>query len=84
MGGLLELFGLALVAWDVIDASRLVGQMTPAKVKELPGRKMPNPHTQAQATATVVAGNVRRRKAGVLLFALGVIVQTAGNIIAIN
>ena len=80
VGGLLELLGLALVAWDVWDSHRSIRGMTPQKVKELHGGLMPNAYTTAVAIAKVNAGHIRRRAIGVGLFAAGVIVQTVGNI----
>ena len=84
LGGLLELIGLFLVGKDVLDAH--VASTTPltrAAVKESLGGKMWNKYTSAMATNRAVGGNIRRRAWGVGILALGVIVQTVGNNVAL-
>jgi hypothetical protein len=83
-GGALELFGIGLVAWDVRDAHlNVTRRLTPERMQELLGGKMPNQFTLTVASAKLVAGNVRRRLIGVLLLAIGLVVQVAGNIAAL-
>jgi hypothetical protein len=82
-GGLLELLGLFLVAWDVWEDHRAPEQQTPQQVRGSLGGKMWNKYTQAVATARMAGGNIHRRAWGVGLFALGVVVQTVGNIAAL-
>jgi hypothetical protein len=90
LGGLLELIGLSLVAWDVLDAYLGVSSYVPKSMKERLRGKMWNRHTEAAATAeedaevrAIAAGNIPRRAFGVLVFAVGVVVQTAANIVAL-
>jgi hypothetical protein len=84
IGGLLELTGIGLVAWDVHDAHRNVTQrLTPQRAKELLGCKMPNEFTLMDATAKLVAGNVQRRLLGVVLLGVGLAVQMVGNLAAL-
>ena len=84
LGGLLEFVGLALLAWDVYDSTSQIRAIQNDPHWE---DKQPAPRRQSNALieliATMVAGNVRRRIAGIGLFVLGVIVQTAANIAAL-
>jgi hypothetical protein len=59
-------------------------------MKERLGGKMWNRHTEAEATKredadvrSLATESIKRRAFGVLVFALGVIVQTAANIVAL-
>jgi hypothetical protein len=87
IGGLLELLGLLLVGWDVLDSYLGLTRYVPQTVKERFDGKMWNRYIEAEANERVAAearaaaaGNIKRRALGVLVFAVGVIVQTAGNI----
>jgi hypothetical protein len=84
LGGALELYGIYLVGRDVLDAHIAnTTPVTPAQVKQSLGGKMWNKYTEAAATNKAVGGNIRRRAWGVAFFALGVLVQTVGNIAAV-
>jgi hypothetical protein len=73
-----------LVGKDVLDAHVTnTTPLTPAAVKESVGGKMWNKYTSAVATNRAVGGTIRRRAWGGGFFALGVIVQTVGNIVAL-
>jgi hypothetical protein len=79
VGACLELGGLALVGWDVLDARR--------QVKNRSSLKWLDEHAKQQGLqatmAEVAAGNVGRRFLGAALFAAGVLVQTVANIAAL-
>ena len=79
LGGLLELVGLSLVAWDVWDVHQGRLKITADSMR----KQTFNKYTVAEDTYKLVSGNIRRRAYGVGLFALGVVVQTAANLIAL-
>lgn len=80
-GALLELAGIAFVAWDVADARRTLRLMSDWQWGYREYGQQP-PSLQAQM-AEVAAGNIQRRAVGVALFALGLTLQTAGNLAAL-
>jgi hypothetical protein len=78
-GVVLELAGLALVAWDVWDARRTLTEMSsPTWTYEHPGQG-----SLFQIMASVAAGNIWRRAVGVGLIAGGLVVQTIANVAAL-
>jgi hypothetical protein len=79
VGAALELTGIALVGFDVRESGRQRADMARP---EWP-LEQPQDRSLFEWMAMVAAGNVRRRAFGVLLFAVGVAVQTAGNIAAL-
>ena len=84
IGGLLELFGIYLVGRDVWDAHvKNTTPLTPDDMKKSLKGKGWNKFTAAAATNEAIGGDIRRRAFGVALFALGVVVQTVGNIVAL-
>jgi hypothetical protein len=78
-GAVLELAGIAFVAWDVLDARRTLREMSDP---EWGYGRQPTPSLQEQM-AEVAAGNIRRRAVGIALFAVGLIVQTVANVVAL-
>jgi hypothetical protein len=78
-GAVLELAGIAFVAWDVRDARRTLREMSDP---EWGYDRQPAPSLQVQM-AEVAAGNIGRRAIGIALFALGLIVQTVANVAAL-
>jgi hypothetical protein len=78
VGGAIELAGIALVAWDVLESQRKVREMSDPGWHSQPGPE--HEGSLFSLMALVAAGNVRRRAFGVGLFAAGLIVQTVGNL----
>jgi hypothetical protein len=80
-GAALELVGIALVAWDVLEARRTVRAMSDPQwgYREQAQR----PRSLPALMAEVAAGNIKRRGLGVGLFACGLLVQTAANVAAL-
>jgi hypothetical protein len=78
VGALLELAGIALLAWDVFDAGHRLKEMSQ------PDWRSANPSEKNLSLfalmAKVAAGNITRRAVGVGFFAAGLIVQTIANV----
>lgn len=82
VGGLLELVGFALVAWDLID-DWLKRKALPSSLPTRRSGPMWNRYTSAVEVDDRAGGNIGRRALGVLLFVAGVVVQTAANVAAL-
>jgi hypothetical protein len=81
-GAAIELAGLGLVAWDVLEASRTLREMSdPLYPRKLLERR--ETRTLFEMMAATAAGNLWRRGTGVALIACGLIVQTVANVWAL-
>ena len=84
LGALIELFGLALVAWDVRDSMKQIKGIQDDPHWE---EKQPAPKRQRGALieliATMAAGNLKRRAAGIVVFGIGLVIQTGANLAAL-
>ena len=79
IGAALELVGIALVGWDVLDARRTVNDMS--KSDWLRGQE--ENRSLFELMAIVAAGNIGRRVLGVGFFTSGLVAQTIANITAL-
>lgn len=79
-GGALELGGIAVVGWDVFESSRRLRKMSQPNWGLQQAQQGQQVRSLFALIAEVTAGNVTRRAIGVALLAVGLVVQTTGNI----
>jgi hypothetical protein len=84
IGALLELGGVALVGWDVLDSRRKLRDMSEPDWGHRQAAEGQQVRSLFELMAEVTAGNICRRAIGVTLFTLGVFVQTAANITSLE
>jgi len=82
VGAALELAGIALVGWDVLDANRTFKDMSQPDWLDRQPEASRSRSLQA-LMADVATGNIWRRALGVGLFASGLVLQTAANVAAL-
>ena len=82
-GAAIELLGIGAVAWDVRASARTLCEMSDPRWHYRAAERGEQQGSLFELMARVSAGNLWRRAAGVALIAVGLVVQTVGNVWAL-